>query len=434
VSGGLCAEFSFAYARCAARTNTGLDSIDQEHDEMCACATVLYLAVPGAKGAIRTVKESQSTAPLVESLPTPASATARSVRCIDLPGANTPMSRRTFTAIGGTVAIAVLLTAGLSAHSTEKAEAAPGKAATLTTIKVADVLQAAKIQIASDNGFFKKHGLKVDLTKLATGTEIIAAVQGGSVDIGYADTFAGINAIKNGFDISLIAPGNGSSKWLPYVVKADSPIKTVKDLEGKSLGLGAVTQFVVNANGFLNSQGADPSKVTFSLLKQTSGLAEALQNGTVDAIQSDYPTFLSNQGQAGAYDFRLVGSPATTKFQSPDATTAGFWSTTAWAKSHRKVESEFDAAILAYDRWYTALSADKKSALSLKYYNIDLIKIAGGSKSKLNYLTQNDNLATKPFNLAATNKWIALGNRYAPTQVPLGVDLKSHIFPSAKQK
>jgi len=337
-------------------------------------------------------------------------------------------TRRTATAAIGVVVVAALGLAGCATEP-EPTSAVSGE---LIEINVLDVLQSQKVQIASDEGFFEKHGLKVNVEQLATGTEIIAAVQGGSAEIGYADVYAGLNAINNGFDIQFVASNNGHSNSTPYLVKSDSDLDDVSDLEGKNLGLGGVPQFTVAANAFLESQDADPSKVTFVITKQTNALPEALENGSVDAIQATWPQAYSNAGQEGGFDFRVLGEPSNENYLEPTATSAGFWSTSSWAEANPETAQKFADALREFNAWWLDLDVDKLTELNKTYYEIDLVAIANGDEEALERLTKNDNLITGPIDIDATNEWIETGITYAPELIPSGVDFESHIFASAK--
>jgi len=302
----------------------------------------------------------------------------------------------------------------------------------LVTVRAIDVLQSQKLQIAKDQGFFERHGINLEISQLATGTEIIAAVQGGSAEIGYADVYAGLNAINNGFDLRLVVSNNGHGKATPYLVKADSGLKTAADLRGKSLGLGGVPQFTVAARAFLEARGVQPDEVELVVIRQTGALPEALESGSVDAIQATWPQVYTNTGNGNGYDLVLVDDPDNASYLEPAATSAGFWSTGDWATANPGVAQQFADALREYNAWWNNRSVDELAALNKQYYDIDLLAISAGDPAALERLTKNDNLLEGPIDIPATLRWIETGLRYAPDQIPAGVDFEAHILPSAK--
>lgn len=340
--------------------------------------------------------------------------------------------RRTVGALATGAAAALLLAACSGTAGAETtASSTPG---TLTTVRAAVTTGTTTLDLASARGFFKKHGLDVETTTLTSGTETIAAVQGGSADLAYADTFAGANAIKNGFDVKIVAGANYTSPAISYLVKADSAIKTPADLAGKSIGIGAVPFYRVFTNEFLTSYKVNPASVKFTIIKQTNTLAEALQNGSVDAIQTTgFQTAYANEGGAG-YDFRTVGNTDTSAYQNPKAAQADFWTTAAWGTKNAKTAQAFADAYREFAAWYNGLGADKRAEYALTYNKVDYKKIANGDAKKLkNLATLNAaKLIDTALDAKATQGWLDTGHQFAPEQVPTGVKISSALLPSAK--
>lgn len=302
-------------------------------------------------------------------------------------------------------------------------------------LRIALVTGTSSIAIADDQGFFTKHGIKLEITSLATGTETIAAVVGGSSDIAYADTFAGVNAIHNGFDIRLVAGANHTSQSVNYLVRADSDIQSVEDLKGRKLGLGAVPFFRVFANKLLESHGIAPSDVDFTLIRQTPALAETLENGAVDAIQSNgFLVTYANDGIGDGYNFRTIVDPRTANYQNPDAVQAGWWTSAEWAEANPELAVKFADAYREFAAWYTALDLDARIDIAEKFDRTDFRALAAGDDEKLNNLAflSTARYVSAPVNVTATQEWIASGVAAAPEQVPENVDISKYLLPSAQ--
>jgi NitT/TauT family transport system substrate-binding protein len=84
--------------------------------------------------------------------------------------------------------------------------------------------------LGQDAGIFKKHGLVLDVVGTQGAGETIQAVISGSADIGGGVGAAGVmRAFSKGAPVRILAPAFTGTGDLYWYVKADSPIKTIKD-------------------------------------------------------------------------------------------------------------------------------------------------------------------------------------------------------------
>jgi NitT/TauT family transport system substrate-binding protein len=84
--------------------------------------------------------------------------------------------------------------------------------------------------LGQDAGIFKKHGLVLDVVGTAGAGETIQAVISGSADIGGGVGAAGVmRAFSKGAPVRILSPAFTGTGDLFWYVKADSPIKTIKD-------------------------------------------------------------------------------------------------------------------------------------------------------------------------------------------------------------
>jgi two-component system, cell cycle response regulator DivK len=91
-------------------------------------------------------------------------------------------------------------------------------------------------ELGQNAGFFKKHGLVLEIFYTQGAGETQQAVISGSADIGTGiGTFNTFGAFAKGAPIRVIAATHTGANDLTWYVKADSPIKDKKDLAGKSL-------------------------------------------------------------------------------------------------------------------------------------------------------------------------------------------------------
>jgi NitT/TauT family transport system substrate-binding protein len=100
-------------------------------------------------------------------------------------------------------------------------------------------------------GNFKKHGLQLEIVYTQGGGETQQAVISGSVDIGVAAGVMGVlGAYAKGAPVRVIGAETTGAGDLYWYVKADSPIKTLKDTEGKTISYstnGSSTHGIVTA-------------------------------------------------------------------------------------------------------------------------------------------------------------------------------------------
>ncbi len=90
--------------------------------------------------------------------------------------------------------------------------------------------------LGQQGGIFKKHGLELQIVYTQGSGETQQAVISGSVDIGIAvGTFGALGAYSKGAPIRAIGATMTGGSDLLWYVKADSPIKTMKDIAGKSV-------------------------------------------------------------------------------------------------------------------------------------------------------------------------------------------------------
>ena len=123
------------------------------------------------------------------------------------------------------------------------AEPAPLNPPQKVKVAYVPIMKFATAYVAADRGLFKKYGLDVELNKVKSGTEAIAFLTQGSVDVGGIAIVTSLwNSWNRGLDIRIIAPGglepmkDSPTALLLSKKAADAGIKTLADLKGKKVG------------------------------------------------------------------------------------------------------------------------------------------------------------------------------------------------------
>lgn len=245
-----------------------------------------------------------------------------------------------------------------------------GRAQTLQNLKVAATANDtfAEAYYAQDMGFFKKAGLNVDLQTFANGAAVTAAVAGGAADVGISNPVGLAGAISHGAPLVLIAGGGMYSSKAPTTVLCvakDSPIKSAKDFEGKTIavsGLKDLTQ--LGAVAWLSQNGADTSKIQFIEIPFAE-MGPALQRGTVAGAVISEPSLTSAKEKGLTRVFAPVFSAIAPQFL------IGAWFTTkSFAAAHPDLVKRFQAAIYESARWANG-NHDASAAILAKYSKIN---------------------------------------------------------------
>ncbi len=129
--------------------------------------------------------------------------------------------------------------------------------------------------LAREKGYFRANGVDVQVDRGQGGGAVPVALAGGSYDMGYADINPTIRFMAENPDRGIVAVAVLHDRSpLCAIVRADGPIRTPKDLEGKRL---AAPDFDAGRQlfpAFARAAGVDASKVTF--LSVTPALREPM--------------------------------------------------------------------------------------------------------------------------------------------------------------
>jgi NitT/TauT family transport system substrate-binding protein len=139
---------------------------------------------------------------------------------------------------------------------------------------------------AEQSGMFRKAGLDVDVQTASNGTAIASGVAGGAYAIGKSSLVAIITAHAKGLPFVFVAGGSLYDTKFPYSVlacKADSPLKTAADLDGKTLAVPALNDLTTMATkAWVDGHGGDSA--TLKLIEYPfAQIPDALAADRVDA-------------------------------------------------------------------------------------------------------------------------------------------------------
>ena len=175
----------------------------------------------------------------------------------------------------------VLVAAGLGLSLPAKAE--PEK----LRVSIIPINDVTPLFAAIKNGYFADEGLTIDTSPSAGGATGIPGLVAGSFDIVYGNVVSMLLAAQQGIDIRVVAPGTKidtvEADQSAMVVRADSGIKTGKDLEGKSVGVNTRNNVIwLYARAWIKATGGDPDRVTFREVPHPQ-MEDALRQKQIDA-------------------------------------------------------------------------------------------------------------------------------------------------------
>ena len=143
--------------------------------------------------------------------------------------------------------VAVLLTGGLLMAGFAGAQQAvePLDPPEQVSVAVVPILKFAALYVAAERGVFEKYGLDVEINAVASGTEAIAFLEQGQIDVGGIAIVTSLwNGWNQGIDIRVFAPGglepfeNSPTKFMVRKDLYDSgAVDTIEELSGRTVAM-----------------------------------------------------------------------------------------------------------------------------------------------------------------------------------------------------
>ena len=123
--------------------------------------------------------------------------------------------------------------------------------------------------IADKQGFFKAEGLEVEFSKFDSGAIAVPVLQSGRMDIVLSTTVSTFQAIGQGLDAVVLAPGAIVRATPPDTTTAlivrKGEIKSLKELEGKRVAVNVINSSAwLHMVAALDKHGVDHTKVRFA--------------------------------------------------------------------------------------------------------------------------------------------------------------------------
>jgi NitT/TauT family transport system substrate-binding protein len=250
---------------------------------------------------------------------------------------------------------------------------AAGAAPTKITVAAIAIVDTAPLYLAKAKGFFAEQNLDITVQSTTGGHEAVPCVVSGQCQLAFANVISLMLAHAKGLPLKVIAAGSFSTgtpeDFGGIVVPAGSPVKTVKDLEGKTVSVNQINNIVgVTVRAAMRRAGGDPDKVKLIEVSFPE-MPAALDQKRVDAacIVEPFLTVVRNQG-ATVLDWTFANI-------RPTLMIAAYFTTPEYAQKNPDVVKRFTVAINK-SLTYASEHPDEARATLLTYTKIDKAIVA----------------------------------------------------------
>jgi NitT/TauT family transport system substrate-binding protein len=266
----------------------------------------------------------------------------------------------------------------------------------------------AQVYYARNQGYFQKAGIDVQVTQMSNGSLIALGVLSGEIDVASSSLLSVASAHERGVSFVVVAPGslwNRRAVSSALVVARDSPARTARDLNGKTVavnGLLNVTQLSVEA--WMGRRGADSSTVNFVEVPFPL-MGSAVSAHRVDAALVPQP-FLDAAIAGGA---RILSAPYGAI--APYFMINGWFTMRSFVHSHADSLRRFDAAMGEAARW-----ANSHQDLSRAILEEEMHIFAGPQMARVAYADRLDPALIQPL-IDASAKYKSLRMPFPATEI-----------------
>jgi NitT/TauT family transport system substrate-binding protein len=251
----------------------------------------------------------------------------------------------------------VVVSAGCSAHSSSTTSGSPAAAtgasggatgagpATALTVGMGAGVYTAPMSANA----FEDAGLAITQKPVTSGAVAVPLLLNGQLQFSEADAVGALTAISKGVPLEVVGAVTSSGATAAtdntgILVKSDSAIRTVADLDGKKVAVNAIGGSAqLSAKAAVDKLGGDSSTISFVELPPTA-IPAAVQNGTVDAAVTTL--------DASTTRLRVLISPMSVAM--PGAPLIVWITSKAYAAENRNTVQRFAHAAQQADSYLTA--------------------------------------------------------------------------------
>jgi NitT/TauT family transport system substrate-binding protein len=234
------------------------------------------------------------------------------------------------------------------------------------TVAVVPAAGPAGLYIAQADGFFTQAGLHVKIENVASGSDAIADLVNGSVDVDQGQWTSDLAAEAAGVvKLHALAAGNSGASGVEQIsVLPSSGISTVKQLAGKTIAVNALQGLPVYlSDTVLAEYGMSSSEVHFVAIPFPA-MGNALTSHRVDAAFMIEPYATEAEDQDGVEPLVDLDQGATQDFPL-----TGYVATQTWMAKYPRTAAAFTRALARGQQLAATNRPDVEKAL-VKYTTI----------------------------------------------------------------
>jgi NitT/TauT family transport system substrate-binding protein len=291
------------------------------------------------------------------------------------------------------------LIAGLAAGAAAAPQIARGQGITAVRVASSPVADVVPLIWAQNTGLFRNNGLDVTLQTATCGSVVAAAVAGNAVDIGKVSLVPIIIAHSRGIAFTIIFPDRlhtfGPESETALIVAPDSPIRTGKDFNGKTIGIPGIRDSTwIGSRLFIDANGGDSSTVKFVEIPY-SAMSAAILAGRVDAGAGNDP-YLKQDLRAGK--IRSFGDMLGSL--GPKFLETAWVANAEYVSKNRDVTNRFARVIREAQQWCNA-HPEEAADITAQFTGVDRAVVA---TIKTVFATELDPRVVQPY-IAACAKY-----------------------------
>ena len=236
------------------------------------------------------------------------------------------------------------------------------------TIAAIPIVDVAPLYLGKQKGLFAAEGLELDIQNTQGGAQSVPCVVSGQCQFGFANVISLLLAHAKGLPLQVVTAGNFSTgkpeDFGAIIVPEGSPVKTVKDLEGKTLSVNQINNIVgVAVRAAMRKAGGDPDKIKLIEVPFPE-MPAALGQKRIDAAWVVEPFLTVARGQgATVLDWNFADT-------APNLMIAAYFTTRDYAAKSPDVVKRFTAAINKA-LTHAAEHPDEARAILLTYTKIE---------------------------------------------------------------
>jgi NitT/TauT family transport system substrate-binding protein len=226
-------------------------------------------------------------------------------------------------------------------------------------------------------GLFRRGGLTIELQKVPSGAASLAAVLGGTLQIGGTNVLSIIQAHLKNVPLEILAPGGlyaGTTEFVAAVVKTAAAYQRGRDLNGKVIGVASIGD--LNAIAFLSwmdQDGGDAKSVKQVEVPYTL-VAAALDEGRIEAGTLIQPILsqavASGKARIFANTYRAI---------APRFVFTAWTTTTSWAAANADVCRRF-ARVMREAEIYCNAHRPETAPLLAAFSGVELQQVLRGGR------------------------------------------------------